>query len=147
MGLPIRKLRPSLPGHSDPCGRPASNHLYQVAFAWPQPKAPGRDPRASGQDGHPGPPGGGRWAGERTLTEPCVARIRACVLDSQISHLCSEPELLHGDLMAGRGSCHRTLTGDVGTIPQVAVKGSDKPVGSSKVGPSPGVVTAVCPQV
>lgn len=68
-------------------------------------------------------------------------------LDSQISHLCSEPNYSVGTSRGWKGLLPLDpLTGDVGAIPQVAVKGSDKPVGSSKVGPSPGVVAAVCPQ-
>lgn len=142
------KLRPSLPGHSDPCGRPASNHLSTKSLPLgPQPKAPGLSPRASGQDGprdHQEEEGGPE---KGTLTRASrVARIRACVL-THISRLCNEPNYSVGTSRGWKGLLPLDpLTGDVGAIPQVAVKGSDKPVGSSKVGPSPGVVAAVCPQ-
>ena len=130
------KLRPSLSGHSDLCSRPASNHLFTKSLLLgPRPKAPGLSPRAPGQDrprDHQQEEGG---LEKGALTRASrVARIRACVLDSQISHLCSEPNCSMGTSCGWKRLLTQDpLTADVGTIPQVAVKGADKPVGSSQV--------------
>lgn len=86
-------------------------------------------------------PAGERGPERETLTRASRgARTRASVLDSQISHLRREPgRFWRGDSHVWEGiSQQDPLAGDVGTIPQVAVNGPDKPVGSSKVGPSPG---------
>ena len=106
------KLRPSLPGHSDPRDRPASNHLSTKSLPLgPQPKAPGLSPRASGQDGprdHQEEEGG---LEKRTLTRASrVARIRACVLTLKSVISAVNRTTLWAPHVAGRGSCHWTLS-------------------------------------
>lgn len=95
-------------------------------------------------------PAGERGPERETLTRASRgARTRASVLDSQISHLRREPgRFWRGDSHVWEGiSQQDPLAGDVGTIPQVAVNGPDKP--GSWAAPRwahhQGLVAAACP--